>query len=259
MIVNRSNSTIRQVEGVGHLNTDHVHILVDYDNVEEINRRRGLFDLVSTMLTTLPEDAMPDNSIADIRLYGGWYERDRLTSLAQDLQAEIAQRFPAVLRVSGRPNGRRIRAVVGLARSLLIRPDADLLSTFRHRRGAPRLLSNVAPASNCAAPNKCALSSLHTALKRPRCPEPACHVKLREVFSQPHQKLVDTMLTADAIFVARSQAKIAIVTNDDDLWPGICTAGHLGAAIYHVHPQRGRKTSPLYLPSAPPSYYQYSF
>lgn len=241
------------------MNLNHVHILVDYDNVEEINRRRGLYNLVRTMLTTLPEAAVPDNSIADIRLYGGWYERDRPTSLAQELREEIAQHFPAVIRVSGPATGRRVRTLVDLARSLLIRPDTDLLGTFRHRRGPPRLMSNAAPAPNCAVPDNCPLSRLHRQLKRPRCPELACHVQLREVFYQPQQKLVDTMLTADAIFVARSQPKIAIVTNDDDLWPGICTAGYLGAAIYHVHPQRGRRTPDLYLPSAPPSYYQCSF
>ena len=241
------------------LNANHVHILVDYDNVAEINRRRGLLDLVGTMLTTLPEPAVPDNSIADIRLYGGWYERDRPTSLAQELREQIAECFPTVLRVTGPGTGRRVRAVVDLARSLLIRPDADLLDTYRHRRGTPRLVAAIPPAPNCAVPDSCPLSSLHAQLKRPRCPEPACHVELREVFSQPQQKLVDTMLTADAIFAARSQGKIAIVTNDDDLWPGICTAGHLGAAIYHVHPRPGRRTPDLYLPSAPPGYHQCSF
>ena len=213
------------------------------------------------MLTTLPADAIPNNAIADIRLYGGWYEHDRPTFLAQQLRSEIAQHFPAVVQLDAQAARRRIRAVVDLARSLLVRPDTDLLGTLRYRRGAPRLRSTTPPSRNCAAPNNCALSSLQDQLKRPRCPHQDCQVELREAFQQPQQKLVDTMLTADAIFVARSATptKLTIVTNDDDLWPGICTAGHLGADIYHLHPRRGRSTPDIYLPTAPPSYYQCSF
>ena len=238
-----------------------VHILVDYDNVDELNRRRGLLDLVTTMLDTLPERATPDNVIADIRLYGGWYEQDRPTSLAQKLLAEIALRFPAMLHLGISSNQRRIRAVVDLARSLLIRPDTNLLGTFRHRRGAPRLRSTAPPYTNCAAPDDCSLRSLHALLRGRRCPAETCHAELRDAFWLPQQKLVDTMLTADAIYVAGSSpsTKLAIVSNDVDLWPCICTAGHLGAIVYHVHPQRGRKTPDLYLTSAPPKYSQYSF
>ena len=242
------------------MNTSHIHMLVDYDNIEELNRRRGLVDLVTTMLAKLPEDVTSDNAMISIRLYGGWYDRDRPTSLAQKLRSKIAQHFPAIIRL-GQANPRRVRTVVDLARSLLIRPDNDLFNTFRYRRGAPRLRSVRPPYDNCAAPNKCALSALDKLLKAPRCPTETCGVKLRDTFTQPYQKLVDTMLTADAIFLAHSlmATKLVVVTNDDDLWPAICTAGNLGVEIHHLHPRRGRKTPDLYLPSAPPSYYQYSF
>ena len=255
----RSGDVRRRQEGA-ELNTSHAHMLVDYDNVEELNRHRGLVDLVTTMLTKLPEDVTPDNAMVSIRLYGGWYERDRPTSLAQELRSKIAQHFPAIVRL-GQANQRRVRTVVDLARSLLILPNNDLFNTFRHRRGAPRLRSVRPPYDNCAAPSKCALSAVDKLLKAPRCPAETCRVRLRDAFTQPQQKLVDTMLTADAIFVAHSRTptKLVIVTNDDDLWPAICTAGNLGAEIYHLHPRRGRKTSNLYLPSAPPNYYQCSF
>lgn len=244
-----------------NLITSPVHILVDYDNVAELNRRRGLFDLVTTMLATLPEQATPDNAIAEVRLYGGWYEQDRLTTVAQELLSEIAQRFPAILQLGAQANRRRVRVVVRLARSLLIRPNTDILGTFRYRFGAPRFRSTVLPYEHCVDPSNCSLRSLYTLLRRRRCPAEACHVELRDAFRQPQQKLVDTMLTADAIYVAGSPppAKLAIVTNDIDLWPCICTAGHLGAIVYHVHPQRGRRTPDLYLSSAPPRYYQCSF
>ena len=236
-------------------------MLVDYDNVEELNRRRGLVDLVETMLDKLPESVAPDNAITSVRLYGGWYEQNRLTTLAQNLQSEIVQRFPTVFQLEGKTNLRRIRTIVELARSLLICPGKDLFNTLRHRRGAPRFHSAPLPYDNCAKPENCALSKLKRILRASKCPAETCVAKFQDAFTLPQQKLVDTMITSDAIFVAHSltATKLVVVTNDDDLWPGICTAGRIGAAIYHIHPQRGRRTPDRYLPLAPPAYYQCSF
>ena len=239
--------------------TANTYMLVDYDNVEELSRRRGLVDLVTTMLAKLPEDVTPDNAIVSIRLYGGWYERDSLTKLAQELLSKIALHFPTVVPV-GQAHQRRIRTVVNLARSLLIPPNNHLFNTFRNG-AAPRLRTVQPPYDNCAAPHNCALSDVGKLLKARRCPTDTCRVRMQDAFTHPQQKLVDTMLTADAIFVAHSLArtKLIIVTNDDDLWPAICTAGSIGAKIYHIHPYRRRKTPDIYLPSAPPGYYQCSF
>ena len=238
-----------------------VVVLIDYDNVEEINRRRGLVDLLSVSLVRLPADVLPDNTLVSTRLYGGWYEQDRLTTLAESLRLEIDQRFPTVLRFTERGHQRRIRALVALARSLLIRPNSDFLNTYRSRPGGPRITSRSAPYPGCSMPDHCLMSVLGPLVSRRSCPVVTCEARLRDVFVRRGQKLVDTMLTADAIFMASSQSNLTlvIVTNDDDLWPAICTAGHLGASIHHIHPRRNRKTPNVYLSSAPPSYFQYSF
>lgn len=238
-----------------------VVVLIDYDNVEELNRRRGLVDLLSISLVKLPREVLPDNAFVDTRLYGGWYERDRLTTLAEDLRSEIDQQFPTVLRFAGVGHKRRIKAVAELARSLLISPRHNIFNTFRSHRSAPRFRSIVPPYAGCSTPNHCLMSAIGPLISRPSCPAVTCHAKLRDIFMRPGQKLVDTMLTADAIFLASSQhaVTLVIVTNDDDLWPAILTAGHLGASIHHIHPIRNRKTPDIYLPSAPRSYFQYSF
>lgn len=55
----------------------------------------------------------------------------------------------------------------------------------------------------------------------------------------PAQKLVDTVLTADLIQVSPpASTQIAVVTSDDDLWPGIYTALSQGATVHHVRPSR---------------------
>ena len=141
------------------VSTNQFHMLVDYDNVEELNRRRGLFDLVTTVLTKLPEEVAPDYAMASVRLYGGWYERDRPTSLAQSLRSEIDKHFPSIVQLRGQTSQRRVRTVVDLARSLLVRPDSTLFGTFRHRRGAPRLRSAQLPYSDCVKPINCPLAA----------------------------------------------------------------------------------------------------
>lgn len=241
--------------------TGPVVVLVDYDNVEEINRHRGLVDLLSVSLVKLPPHVLPDNTFVNTRLYGGWYEQDRPTTLAEKLRSEISQLFPKVFRFAEQGEQRRIRAVVDLARSLLIRPEHDILNTFRSHRGVARLHSTAPPYPGCSMPDRCLMSVLGPWVGRRSCPVVTCDAKLRDIFVRRGQKLVDTMLTADAIFVASTQSNttLVIVTNDDDLWPAICTAGHLGASIHHIHPRRNRKTPELYLPSAPASYFQYSF
>ena len=238
-----------------------VVVLVDYDNVEELNRRRGLLDLLSLSLVKLPAQVLPDNAVVETRLYGGWYEYDRPTPLAERLRSEIDQHFPAVIRLTDQGHPRRIRTIVQLARSLLIRPSDHLLNTFRSHRGTPRLNSLDTPYPGCSIPDNCLMSALSPWLTKRTCPVSTCDAKLQDVFVRRGQKLVDTMLTADAIFMASYQSGVTlvIVTNDDDLWPAICTAGHLGASIHHIHPRRNRKTPDIYLSSAPASYSQYSF
>lgn len=63
------------------------------------------------------------------------------------------------------------------------------------------------------------------------------------------QKLVDTMLVADLIHLAiNGEMTIAVVSSDDDFWPGILSAMTLGAHVVHI----GTKYAPshrMYLSS----------
>lgn len=79
--------------------------------------------------------------------------------------------------------------------------------------------------------------------------------------TRPEQKLVDTMLTADLIHVASlmGTSDLVIVTNDDDLWPGIRMAVHLGATVHHVHPRKRQTTPGFYASTVTKNYFQYSF
>jgi hypothetical protein len=61
------------------------------------------------------------------------------------------------------------------------------------------------------------------------------------------QKLVDTMLVADLIQLSHAgDTEVAIVTADDDVWPGVITGMQAGTHVVHIWPKYFT-TSPQYL------------
>ena len=53
-------------------------------------------------------------------------------------------------------------------------------------------------------------------------------------FISKRTKLVDTMITADMINIAINENELSIISSDDDFWPGIMTALHIGAKVFHI-------------------------
>lgn len=214
-----------------------ITILVDYDNVPQAVRRHGLLDLMGRVLSLLPPAALPRGSRASCRLYGGWFEKRTLSPRAQVLATEIRRTFPTVLRLGVAASPRPIEVEVELARSLRARPDRHLFHTYRPRNPPRRLASRPLPFTGCALPGDCPLAPVHRLLEVDACPQAPCEATTRDILMVPAQKLVDTMLTADLIQVSRPAAThIAVVTSDDDLWPGIYTALSQGATVHHVRP-----------------------
>jgi hypothetical protein len=67
------------------------------------------------------------------------------------------------------------------------------------------------------------------------------------MLTRPQQKLVDTMITVDAIYLAQSDPHLlCIVSSDDDLWPAIRTTVLLGRPTIHLHTKAGRRTPGYY-------------
>jgi hypothetical protein len=101
---------------------------------------------------------------------------------------------------------------------------------------------------------------MHALLRDSQCPELGCLVDVAAVLTKPEQKLVDTMLTVDVLHLARTTGEaIAVVSADDDVWPGIQAALLYGARVTHVHPLPGRMTPPHYAALASGHYGQASF
>ena len=73
-------------------------------------------------------------------------------------------------------------------------------------------------------------------LENQRCPGQDCWVTQEQVLRKGEQKLIDTMIVSDVIFLATQGCKdLVVVSSDDDIWPGIRTAAELGASVTLVH------------------------
>ena len=243
------------------VNEKSLKMLIDYDNVEWRVRQRGVESVIRTVLQQMPEDVLPPGIRVETRIYGGWYDKQRLSVTAQKLREEIEQSFPSVMSLStlGHRSGIYVSAELVLA--LSISPSADLLNTYRIH-GAPRNLRTRAyPFTGCVlADPGCPLRGTYDFLTKGICPESGCAVRFRDVVTRPEQKLVDTMLTADLVYAATRQPSTVIVaSNDDDLWPAIHTAVNLGTTVHHVHPVVGRSTPDIYSSTVRENYFQYSF
>lgn len=242
-------------------NEQRLPMLIDYDNVDWTVRQRGVEPVIRAVLQRLPEDVLAPGTRVETRIYGGWYDKQRLSVRARTLRSEIENGFPSVVSLSnlGRRSGIHVSAELALA--LSISPSTDLLNTYR-LHGAPRnLRARDYPFTRCAlAGSGCPLQGTYHFLKKGRCPERRCNVRLGDVITRPEQKLVDTMLTADLVYAAaRRPSTVVVASNDDDLWPAIHTAVNLGTTVHHVHPVGGRSTPDIYASTVGTNYFQYSF
>ncbi len=68
------------------------------------------------------------------------------------------------------------------------------------------------------------------------------------------------MLAVDLVYYAiRGERSVAVVTNDDDVWPAVRQTLLLGTIVHHVHPKPGRCTPSHYCSGLGPEYCQTCF
>jgi hypothetical protein len=209
-----------------------MHILVDFDNVPDVVRSKGtryVADRVFACLRTMATVALANESRLDVRFYGGWLSLSSPTPLASHLLAEVQHDFPFVIRA---PNPITISGE--LAQSLLPLPTHILPHTFRQRQGKQNIACHHPTKLGCVLLS-CPMIVVHDFLKSETCPTTGCGRTANNFLLKSEQKLVDTMLVADLIHLSANGAtKIAVVSSDDDLWPGMLLAMHNGANLFHV-------------------------
>lgn len=229
-------------------------ILVDFDNIKRQHKRAGLLPLTTLLIERVLQSGAAAPRRARIRLYGGWYDLRAPTKQAQQLSAEIPLTFPTAVRAPLTPAPPAVAVSLELAYSLEAEPMKHLLHTFRTRPFAGRIGCDT-NALNACLTRPCPLFTVESFLRTQRCPETTCRTMQKDILTKSEQKLIDTMLVSDLIFLStRGASPLVVVSSDDDIWPGIRTALALGASIIHVHTSHSHSTAKTYL-SAPSSAY----
>ncbi|MGN7887494.1 hypothetical protein [Dyadobacter sp. 22481] len=228
-------------------------VLVDYDNLDPRDRKRGLIFIVENTLSKFNKSEIAEKNV-QIRLYGGWYENNVITRRAQDINIEIVNDFPRSVLLDD--NKTAVITNVTLALSLAIEPRVHLLNTFR-KRGVPSGLHTNHPRTTGCPSAACPVVHVHNFVKTGVCS--SCSLATPEnIFYRAEQKLVDTMITSDMIAIGHQEKHFCIVSSDDDFWPGIFSAVIGGSVVYHMH-TKGRHTPPHYSSTVSSNYFQKNF
>jgi hypothetical protein len=219
-----------------------VDILVDFDNVLPQMRREGLLNLASRVVNAIAERKMQFAPQCRVRLYGGWYDGDQLTHQAQDLVTEIGGSFPEVIPWTTKRSSGKCTAQMELACALEVDPGRPLFHTRRTREFTDQLHCDKGRVQRCGETD-CSLRILVECFEQKKCANDRCRTTPGDVLKKQEQKLVDTMMTADLVHLAKlGRHDLAVVSSDDDLWPGIQTALLYGARVIQVHTRPGRDT-----------------
>lgn len=218
-------------------------VLVDFENVPPGIKIQGPIYLTDRIIVTLkPVLQKVAVQSLEFRLYGGWDENSTLTRRAQQLGSDLRIHFPRIVNSNHLQPPVPIRLQAELAQSLEVLPAKVLHNTVR-RNPVRKLFSCIKPTSIGCKTMNCPIDSLADFLTANKCPVAGCGFTTDAVIKIVEQKLVDTMIVADLIHLARAGAPtIALVSSDDDMWPGIISCMTAGAHVVHIQ-TTGMKTS----------------
>jgi uncharacterized LabA/DUF88 family protein len=213
-------------------------VFIDYDNLLQKQKTAGILDVVKNVLVQVPWDQSPTRGSCQIRVYGGWYEGEQISRMAQDLTVEIQRDFPAIVRIP-RDTGDNLALMVNaeLAVALLQAPAYHLFNTYR-RKGKPCNVRVEKPAEVGCVDAACVLPQMKHLLSKGCCPKLGCSVANYELVYRHEQKIVDTLLTCDLIHaVDRVSGRVILVSGDDDFLPPLRTVLLRGGAVVRCFPK----------------------
>jgi hypothetical protein len=224
------------------------YALVDYFNLipdryrNHLNHatHRNAIDTIYSKIIEADTKLGIDYGDISMRLYGGWMRDDGEPTDDYLMISSILRDFPKHI-------SRRRHIIPCCADSILSRTDLVLPATIRESRGFPPFRVDSHPKIHCpAGVARCPVEDLNS-WKRGRCPHhPSCATRVDDVIVSTRQKLVDSMMVADQIYLSREamDAWVAIFSNDDDVVPGLMVAAHYSRQVVLV--RIGRRNVCLY-------------
>lgn len=233
------------------INKKYINVLIDFDNIIK-NDINDTTTIINHIIETLFNHESFEKTLARyeiiIRLYGGWFDKCKLTKRAQDLTALIESNYPETnekYHYSINPS---------LTRSLASYPNTDLMYTFRKRQS----ISRISICNNneiCCTEAVEHIKFLRKIKKIKKCPY--CKKESSQLIWQSEQKLVDVMLAMDITYFSynEQESNLVVVSSDDDFIPAIFQTASLGKKIYHMHDTTTNETRALYNEIAPTENY----
>lgn len=188
-----------------------LRILFDFDNMKEFNERVTLEQLAVTVANN--EIIKPRKySRILIKLYGGWYQDNLPTRLMQQLQS---QNKPFYFK----EDGDHLIINITFANSLESRNTVSIFNTYR-LSPFNKTLSHALNGGQHYCQIKNAIEIINSRdCSNLDCKQSPSTIKVYE------QKIVDSMLVADLIYLSiNSPDDICLVSSDDDMIPGLITA-----------------------------------
>lgn len=169
--------------------------------------RDGILELVDASLKAISVAGHPQPTELLLRFYGAW--------LGPSLDDPAPLRDVAAAVIGSLRGGGRPRLRFQLADSPIWDPSIRLLRSARSSPLKPPAYSLAAP-STCPHQGACSVTLL-TSWFRKGCPDAACSVTLGQLGTIQRQKMVDTLLTADALALAHNgRANLLLLASDDD-------------------------------------------
>ncbi len=225
-----------------------VALLIDYDNLSELHKSSGILDIATKVLMQLPKDISEIRGRCSIRIYGGWYEEQNMTNLAQSLSVSIQSDFPVIIRIPTKQNGSlALTTNAELARAMVEEPSHHLFNTYR-KKGRPANIRFLKPEEVSCTNTECSLLIAKKLLRTGKCPSKNCSVSRTDLVYRNEQKIVDTMLACDLLYYAQLGCNhIMLVSGDDDFLPPLRTALLRGAKVYRVHPTPSNCRVPIHI------------
>ena len=210
-------------------------VLVDYDNVRgnHSSSAVSLQTIITHMVNRLmcnTEFLMGIKSGERIktRLYGGWFEENKTTKLAQDLNVEIRQDFPFQFTL---PQGNTIKVECERADRLLSVPDRPLYATYRVTDAAGEVVFRKL---RCCTKAEEAFVFLENYCNQRKCP--SCHASsMRRIVEKCGQKMVDSMMLCDIEYLlGKGNTCVALISSDADMLPILFQAEANKRCMYYI-------------------------
>ena len=184
--------------------------------------RDGIWELAGATLS-----AVPSASELTIRLYGGWH--GSVPESRVHVRPMVSRAIDSLPKRQGR---QRLR--IQIADHPIWDSSIRMLDSVRVTP-LSRVRASLDPSPDCIRGSNCSIATF-AAWSRGACPQADCPVRLRDVAQNQRQKMVDTLMSVDAVVIAhRGIAQVIVMaTDDDDFVPAFLALLTCDVGIVHL-------------------------